>query len=119
MPFVDFQQLVQADLHRYDGGAGVAQFCRTFIREPRFRFTTLLRCCRYLRSSGWGRWGAYHFFKFWMSRLSLLLGVDIDPSTEIGPDFLSHLYIYRYASAFGELDKKPSKTKQLIYHLPI
>ncbi len=87
MGFDRFQELVQADLYRYDGARGVGGFWRVFFSEPGFRFVVLLRLTTYLRGTSWGRWGPYHVVKFWLGRISLLLGVYVDPSTEIGPGF--------------------------------
>lgn len=91
MLFREFQSLVKADLYRYDGARGFGAFCRHFFSESGFRYCVLLRACRYFRQNGCLRWGFYHLVKFWFHRLSLLLGVYMDPSTEIGPGlFIGH-----------------------------
>lgn len=87
----ELQHLVAADLYRYDRAAGWSGFVRTFLREPGFRLTCLLRLCRHLRSQAWSRWGGYHLCKFWFRRLSLKLGVCLDFTTDIGPGlYLPH-----------------------------
>lgn len=85
MSFRDFQTLVLSDLYRYDGARGVQRFLHHFMFEPGFRYSVLLRACRYFRTVFFLRWGVYHLTKFWFSRLSLVLGVYMDPVTEIGP----------------------------------
>lgn len=91
MTIRDLQSCIQADLYRYDGAKGGKAAVSAFFAEPGFRLTTLLRICRYLRSSRWGRWGFYHFVRFWLRSLTIRLGVYIDPDTEIGPGlFIAH-----------------------------
>lgn len=63
-------------------------FFRIFTREAGFRLITLIRACRVLRSNPWTRWGVYHITAWWMGRLSLMLGVFIDPGTEMGPGLM-------------------------------
>ena len=82
MTFRKFRQLVAADMYRYEGAAGCSGLIVTWTREPRFRLTTLMRSCRYLRHS---TWGIYHFVRWRMYRLTIKILVYIDPSTEIGP----------------------------------
>lgn len=87
MTFFEFRDLVTADLYRYDGATGIKAMCWHFLFEPGFRYCFLLRSCRYLRTVLLFRWGLYHLVKIWFNRLSLLLGVYIEPTTEIGPGF--------------------------------
>jgi serine O-acetyltransferase len=81
----ELQRLVAADLYRYDRAAGWRGLVSTFLREPGFRLTCLLRLCRHFRSQKWSRWGVYHLCKLWFRRLSLKLGVCLDFTTDIGP----------------------------------
>lgn len=91
MTAAELQHLLAADLHRYERAMGWTGFVRTFVREPGFRLTTLLRLSRYLRAQVWPRWGAYHACRFWLRRLSVKLGVYIEIKTEIGPGiYLPH-----------------------------
>lgn len=91
MTATELQRHMAADLYRYDRASGWRGLVRTFLREPGFRFTCLLRLCRHLRAQPWSRWGTYHACKFWLGRLSLKLGVYIDITTEIGPGlYLPH-----------------------------
>ena len=85
MTFLEFKCLVKADLYRYDGATGIKATFWHFLFEPGFRYCVLLRSCRYLRTIFWFRWGLYHLVKIWFHRLSMLLGVYVDPTTEIGP----------------------------------
>lgn len=91
MTFPELQHLIQADLCRYDGARGIAGLLRTFVAEPGFRLTVLLRATRWLRSHPFTRWGSYHLCKLWLGRLSRRLGVFIDFTTDIGPGlYLPH-----------------------------
>lgn len=91
MTAADLQRHIAADLHRYERAEGWSGLLRTFLREPGFRFTCLMRLCRHLREQPWSRWGTYHACKFWLRRLSLKFGVYIDITTEIGPGlYLPH-----------------------------
>lgn len=93
MQFRDFQTLLRADLYRYDGARGFGAFCRHFVSESGFRYCVLLRSCHYYRQNVWLRWGIYPLIKIWLHRLSLLLGIYMAPSTEIGPGLLiGHAY---------------------------
>jgi serine O-acetyltransferase len=87
MIFREFQSLVQSDLYRYDGARGIKCFAKNFLLESGFRYCVLLRTCHYFRTVSYLRWGFYHLVKFWFYRLSLVLGVYMDPSTEVGPGF--------------------------------
>ena len=93
MTATELQRHIAADLYRYDRASGWLGLVRTFLREPGFRFTCLLRLCRHLRAQPWSRWGTYHACKFWLGRLSLKLGVYIDITTEIGPGlYIGHAH---------------------------
>jgi len=87
MTYREFQSLVQSDLYRYDGARGTKAFLKNFLLESGFRYCVLLRACRYFRTVSYLRWGIYHLAKFWFYRLSLVLGVHMDPSMEVGPGF--------------------------------
>jgi serine O-acetyltransferase len=87
MTYREFQSLVQSDLYRYDGARGTKAFLKNFVLESGFRYCVLLRACGYFRTVSYLRWGIYHLAKFWFYRLSLVLGVHMDPSMEVGPGF--------------------------------
>ncbi|HCN29421.1 MAG TPA: serine acetyltransferase [Verrucomicrobiales bacterium] len=87
MTFEDLHSFIRADLFRYERAAGWQGFARTFLREPGFRLTCLLRACRHLRARALPRWTVYPFLKLWLGRISSRLGVYVCHSTDIGPGF--------------------------------
>lgn len=83
----ELHHLLRADLFRYDGAAGFKGMFLGFVREPGFRYTALLRTCRFLRGNTITRLSLYLPLKWWLNRLSSRLGVYIDITTELGPGF--------------------------------
>jgi serine O-acetyltransferase len=89
-----FAEVVASDLHRYFNGATPRLFLKALRREPGFRFTLLLRLCRFLREGGVLLLVFYPFAKFLFNRLSIRFLVMVDPFTEIGPGlYLGHPFM--------------------------
>ncbi|SKB05754.1 serine O-acetyltransferase [Prosthecobacter debontii] len=92
MTFTEWKQHVKADQFRYAGSQGRGPFIRTWFSESGFRFTLVMRLCRYLRSQPWSRYGLYHLCLLWHRRQQVRYGAYIDFMTEIGPGlYLGHL----------------------------
>lgn len=92
MTFAELKRLITADQYRYSGGQGWKDFLRQYFFESGFRFTTVMRVCRYLRSQPWSRYGLYHLCLIVHRRQQVRFGAYIDFMTEIGPGFrIDHL----------------------------
>lgn len=79
-----WKTLIREDLYRYEGAIGGRGFLQTWLREPGFRITFLMRTCSFTRSFAWTRFGVYHLSRWAYSRISIRYGVFIDFSTDIG-----------------------------------
>jgi serine O-acetyltransferase len=79
-----FQRLVRMDQYRFDGSTGAGSRFRLYASDPGFRITYLMRLCRFLRYQPATRWGIYHVALSSYRHWSLLLGVYIDFTTQIG-----------------------------------
>ena len=87
MTLTELKSLIAADQFRYSAGKGWQDFGRQWLNEGGFRFTVVMRLCRYLRGQPWGRIGLYHLVLLWHRRQQILYGVHLDFSTEVGPGF--------------------------------
>lgn len=87
MTFAELRNFIVADQFRYAGGSGWRDFLRKWISEHGFRFTVVLRLCRFLRYQSWSRFGLYHLCLLWHRRQQIRYGTYIDFMTEIGPGF--------------------------------
>lgn len=91
MTLATLQHLIAADQYRYAAGRGWRDFLSQWIHEGGFRFTVIMRLCRYLRAQPWSRVGLYHLALLWHRRQQIIYGVYIDFTTEIGPGlYLGH-----------------------------
>lgn len=85
MTFAELQRLIAADQFRYMGGRGMKDFLRQWVHEGGFRFSVVMRTCRFLRSNAWSRYGLYHLCLFWHRSQQFTYGVHVDFTTDIGP----------------------------------
>jgi serine O-acetyltransferase len=88
--FRSYVRIIKADLYRYGGAAGMWGFCRTYFRQPGFRYTVWMRTASYL--------SVHPFLKisYWIAsrtrhHLEVKYGISIPHSTQIGPGlFIGH-----------------------------
>ena len=80
----DWIQLLKEDKNRYGISQGILSSIKTFIMEPGFRISSLMRTCAYTRANPYTRFGIYHFFRILYHLASTRYGVFIDFTTQIG-----------------------------------
>lgn len=90
--YEELRRYLRADLFRYHGTAGAAEFWRSFLREPGYQFTFWMRVCRFLHGRWWSRFGPYWLGRMMFHRYRFKYGIHIDFTTEIGPGlYLCHV----------------------------
>lgn len=88
MSFSEFRQAVAADLHRYTGGTSKVRFARLLLLGGglgSFQFVFWLRTCAYTRTTPLLRITLYPVARLLHRRYTYRYGIDIHPSTPIGP----------------------------------
>ena len=83
--FSGLRKCLRADLFRYHGASGTAEFLTSLLREPGFQFTFWMRLCRFLHSRRWSRLGPYWACRWMLRHYRYKYGIQIDFMTRIGP----------------------------------
>jgi len=82
------RETLQADLFRYRGRLGRNAFWSAYLHDPGFRFTYYLRkVAHYARSKHGPGLLPYLYNRFMLNHYRFRYGLDISPTTSIGPGF--------------------------------
>jgi len=90
MRFNEYRFLVNSDLYRYTGKAGVAIFLRRMWINPCFKYSFWLRTCAYLEQSGMWCRGIFVIIarNIFFLRYTYKYGISIPYITKIGSGFV-------------------------------
>lgn len=79
-------ETLRADAFRYSGQEGLRPLFTAYLRCPGFRFTYYLRKVAFYapKRRSWGLFG-YVYNRFWLNHYRFRYGIDISPTTQIGP----------------------------------
>ena len=81
-----FWRILRADLYRYRGSTSARAFADAWLREPGFRFTWYMRKVAFYaeRKRGIGIFG-FVYNRIMLNHYRFRYGLDISPTTKIGP----------------------------------
>lgn len=81
-------ETLRADAFRYAGREGIGPLFASYRRDPGFRFTYYLRKVAYYapRRKSWGVF-AYIYNRLWLNHYRFRYGIEISPTSQIGPGF--------------------------------
>jgi serine O-acetyltransferase len=102
-------QTLRADVYRYGGKSDWRAFLSAYLRKPGFRFTYYLRKVAFYsgRKKSWGIFG-YVYNRIMLNHYRFRYGIEISPTTSIGPGFhLGHfggIVISPYAILGSNID---------------
>ena len=88
--------VLAADLFRYCGSGGFAQFAKHYLLVPGFKYTVLMRATGYLLTAPARGLGLYYLFKWLLLRARYKFGIAIPEYTLIGPG----LFINRFGGIY-------------------
>lgn len=86
MNFDEYRTYVKSDLFRYEGVTSWRKFLRNIILSPGFKYTFILRTCRFLQGKKVLQ-PIYHVFRLLHRHYSIRYGIDIPSVTNIGKGF--------------------------------
>ena len=84
MSFEAYKQLILGDVRRYYGVASLGQVVKGFMSFPGYRYTFLVRTCRYLRGGGALAMPLYALARLLLNHYTYRFGICIQVMTDIG-----------------------------------
>lgn len=86
----ELYRYIYSDFYRYSGRRGVRSFFVTVLLFPTFRYSLVLRVCKYLKGRRITKYTVYPFFRIMLVHCQNKYHIDIPETVSIGYGFCMH-----------------------------